>query len=525
MRTFTIKPKTTRQTSSAKSSKPERALYRRNLDMHTILRLQSTIGNRGVRKLLQAEPKHFEERARITNTNGGGSASSNIHATRKLKSGVRVGQIPRGRTFSELNRPPSDAKWRVPPSADLVALLAAGTVDEAVVRSRVRRLLDRMNREGRLRVGASVDIDVVMDEIFPSPGVLDQVAYERYIDPADRTMVYHSVRDASATPRAADRADLRSAMLSAATTARSVATDEAGLRAVFGPALWTSAKSNYRLIHDRLRDVSADIENRITTDYNLDAQETFLGGWASFGGQHMHLLSEVVADPLTAESKATLLHEAAHLAANRIDDHVYYGSSGFEAADHPTKIDNAAHYEELPRRVWGVSRYPGLTFRPGISSSGAPLTTEERIRAGGVEYYRRAWDAAADFDDLIKQARRDQLDGTALSGSTVTRLLEVSPLMDLTLHEQQRSPPEITRLDVTTSESIVRAMSMAGDHVESLTNVMPMGPFRSTADEIAAGVDLAVDAAMAAYGGLLGDASRDRQLADWLYNHYERVHP
>ena len=125
----------------------------------------------------------------------------------------------------------------------------------------------------------------------------------------------------------------------------------------------------------------------------------------------------------------------------------------------------------------------------------------------------------------LLQARRDQLDGTALDADTVARLLEVSPLMDLTLHEQLRSPPEITRLDVTTSESVVRAMGIAGDHVENLADVVPLGPFPSTADQVAAGVDLAVDAAMAAYGGLLGNAARDRQLVDWLHSHYQNVFP
>ena len=38
-------------------------------------------------------------------------------------------------------------------------------------------------------------------------------------------------------------------------------------------------------------------------------------------------------------------------------------------------------------------------------------------------------------------------------------------------------------------------------------------------------VDLAVDAAMAAYGGLLGNAARDRQLVDWLHSHYQNVFP
>ena len=547
MRDFAGEPKTTQQTSLAKSSKPGRALSRQSSDTHTLLPLPRTINSHGVPRAPQGEPGHFEEGARTTGAvsfghdfsqiptrakaapavqHGGIAAASGFRATGALKSRVRVDEIMRGPGFGEPARLPPDVKWRLPPSADLQALLAGGTVDESVVRSRVRRLLDRMDREGRLRVAASVDVGAVMAEIFPAPGMLDQTAYERYIDPADRTMVYHSVRDASTTPQAADRADLRTAMLSAATTAQSVATDEAGLRAVFGPTEWTNARHNYGLIHNRLRAVSTDIENRVTTDYNLDAQETFLGGWASFNGQHMHLLSEVVADPLTAESKATLLHEGAHLAASSIeDDHGYYGTTGFEAKDHAEKIDNAAHYEELPRRVWGVSSYPGLTFTPGVSSSGAPLTTEQRIREDGASYYQLAWDAAADFDDLIKQARRDQLDGTALDADTVARLLEVSPLMDLTLHEQLSSPPEITRLDVTTSESVVRAMGIAGDHVENLADVVPLGPFLSTADQIAAGVDLAVDAAMAAYGGLLGDVSRDRQLVDWLHSHYQNVFP
>ena len=547
MRTFAEEAKTTRQTSSAKSSQPGRARLRPGLDKQNTLPFLRPIGNQGVPGLPRTEPGKFDDgaaaagttqfghdfsqtpihaRARPAVRQNGNSAASDVYAPGGPTSRVRVDQFMRGPGFGEPNRPPPDAKWRLPPSADLQTMLSVGTVDEAVVRSRVRRLLERMDREGRLRVAASVDIGIVMDEIFPAPGILDQAAYERYIDPADRTMVYYSVRDASTAPQAADRADLRTAMVSAATTAQTVATDEAGLRAVFGPTQWTTARDNYGLIHDRLRAVSTDIQNRVTTDYNLDAQETFLGGWASFNGQHMHLLSEVVADPLTAESKATLVHEGAHLAASSIDDdHGYYGTTGFEAKDHAEKVDNAAHYEELPRRVWGVSSYAGVTFTPGVSSSGAPLTTEQRIREGGASYYQLAWDAAADFDDLIKEARRDQLDGRALDAGTVARLLEVSPLMDLTLHEQPRSPPEITRLDVTTSESVVRAMGMAGDRVESLANVMPIGPFSSPADEIAAGVDLAVDAAMAAYGGLLGDATRDRRLVDWLHSHYKNVYP
>ncbi|WP_157098359.1 hypothetical protein [Chlorobaculum limnaeum] len=474
-----------------------------------------------------AEP-FFQRQSETPQTVPGATSETapTIQASRGPKPGARVESISSGRAFGGVSRVPSDVKWRVPPSADLQAILSSGTADESVVHSRVRRLLERMHREGRLNSATSAtDIGVVMDEIFPLPGQLDQAAYERYLDPTDRTMVYHSVRDAYTTPNPADRADLATAMQDAAATAQTVSTDEPGLRAVFGPTEWSTAQAGYRLINNRLVAISADIEHRISTDYNLDAQETFLGGWASFGDQHIHLLSTVVSDPLTPRSKVTLLHEAAHLADSRIDDHGYYGTPGFEAAEEAIKVNNAAHYEELPRRTWGISSYVGQTFTPGLTSSGAPLTTEEQIRAGGVQYYRKAWDAASDFDSLIKDVRRNQLDGTPLDGATVARMLEVSPLMDLTLHEQMVSPPEVTRLDITTSESIVRAMSIAKRNVPNVPNVMPMGPFLSTADEIAAGVSLAVDAAMAAYGGLLGDAARDRRLVDWLHDHYRNVYP
>lgn len=431
---------------------------------------------------------------------------------------------PAGQGPPTVRRPPTGARWRLPPQADLQALLTSGTVDESVVQSRVRRLLVRMEREGRLRIAASISIDTIMAEMFPSPGTMDQAAYERYIDPADRSMVYESVHQAHTAPESADRPDLQQAMREAAATADTVAGDEAGLRAVFGDTHWSTAAARYRTIKARLQAVAADIDNKVSTDYNLDAQEIFLGGWASFGTQHMHLLSDVVADPLTAESKATLLHEAAHLATASITDHVYYGSPGFVSADADDKVNNAAHYEELPRRAWGASSFDGQTFTPGLSSGGAPLTTEERIRADATNYFRQAWDAAADVDDMAKGARRDQLDTGSIDSVVRDRLLEVSPLMDLTLHEQRQSPLEITRLDVTTTESIARGVQLAGSFVSSVP-AAPMGPFASEADEIAEGRSLVIDGAVAAYGALLGDAARDRRLLDWLDAHYGSVFP
>jgi hypothetical protein len=405
-------------------------------------------------------------------------------------------------------------------------MLTSGPVDEGVVRSRVRRLLERMSREGRLRDDqATVDVDLAMQEIFPSSGVLDETAYERYVDPSDRTMIYKSVEDAWSAIRAEDYSDLQAAMRSTALTARSCARDTEGLRAVFGDVNWSIASARYLQISARLDSLSKDIWSRVTTDYNLDADESFLGGMALFDSQHVHLLSEVVSDPLTAESRTTLLHEAAHLADESITDRGYYGTTGFEAKEDEVKITNAAHYEELPRRIWGTSDYVDHAFEPGLTETGEPLTVEEKIRDDAVEFYRRAWDAAADLHDLMASCRREQLAGADLDALTRIRLLEVSPLIDLTLHEQSSDPIEITRLDVATTESVARAVALAGGLVETLPVEVPLGPFRSDDDAVASGVGPLVDQAIAGHGGLLDDSRRDRAALYWLHSHFENVWP
>lgn len=454
--------------------------------------------------------------------------------------------------FRNITRPPSNARFRVPSSADLQGIMTSGTVDEAVVLSRVRKLLERMYREGRLYFFTSsvdsdmtTDIDTAMAAIFPSPGHLDQAAFERYIDPSNRKMVYESIDDSYTTPDAKDHAKLKKGLQAAAATAGTVANDKTGLEAVFGngkrPVLtkgkmWsfsitnekyvTTAQQNYRTIQSRLNYLATNIDANISTDYNLDSQETFVGGWAAYDDQELFIMSTVVSDPETPHSKTILLHEAAHLSNSDIVDHVYYGTSGYESAEEETKINNAAHYEELPRRDWGVSKYAGKTFTPGVSGSGKTTTTEEKVKNETVNYYRMAWDAAVTVHDLLKYVYLQQADGERLGETwleevkTLARLLEVSQLMDLTLHEQSKVTPQITLLDVTTAESIARGVGL----VEGYVKQFPDGTVPDLAMTVRYAVSLSVDDALAAYGGLLGDAARDRKLVDWLHDHYKNVY-
>jgi hypothetical protein len=123
MRTFAQRPKATQQTKTAKSTKAGRAFSGQSHDVHSILRLQRTIKNQAMQRLVKAKTDELEagsvsnasthfalDFSRIpvppaTTTvvaqDGGNAALSNIHATRGLKSGVVEDEIIRGRTVGE----------------------------------------------------------------------------------------------------------------------------------------------------------------------------------------------------------------------------------------------------------------------------------------------------------------------------------------------------------------------------------------------------------------------------------------
>ncbi len=60
MRTFAQRPKATQQTMTAKSTKAGRALSAQSRDVHSILRLQRTIGNHAMQRLLQTDAEEGE---------------------------------------------------------------------------------------------------------------------------------------------------------------------------------------------------------------------------------------------------------------------------------------------------------------------------------------------------------------------------------------------------------------------------------------------------------------------------------
>jgi hypothetical protein len=282
-----------------------------------------------------------------------------------------------------------------------------------------------------------------------------------------------------------------------------------------------TAKANYATARAVLEGMSASktkIDAAVTTDYNLDDPEVGLGGWASFADKRMHLTLEVaqVKDP--KETRATLIHEAAHFANAAVDDQVYYGDAGFFELDEAKKVINAAHYEELPRRLSGTSRFDKKTFTPGVTPGGGAVTTQNKVEAAVELYLRKAWDAGVDAHTLIRGVRREYLAGNTKPFTDHRALiLEISKLMDLTIHVQTPGKAVVTTLDVTLSESVSRGVSL----IRGLAAKIPF-PALPGATELQLRDKIVADA-VTKYGNLLKDPARDKALLDWLEAHYRSL--
>lgn len=476
-------------------------------DAAAILSLQRTAGNRAVGKALA-------DRA----TGGGPSTSGQLV---ELPRGGLDGAGVEHPATATLGR--SDTRFRLPTFADLKALYKDKTlkIPESVIQGRVAQLLGRMAREKRLK--SKEPVADILRKIFPAPGVISETEFKKAIDVKDRTAIYVSVLDADTKVKKADKAKLTAAIKASADLIKQVEGDAAGLKAVFG-SKDAVAKANYARARASLAEVSRNMDTKISTDYNLDDPEVFLGGWASHGIRHMHLLVQVVKVIDAKETKATLIHEAAHLADPSVDDHGYYGSPNFEALDEDTKVGNAGHYEELPRRKLGTSSYVGLTFTPGVTKGGGAVTWEDTIRRNASEHLRKAWDAAVDTHTFIRGVRKAHLKGDKTPFSSNRALiLEISKLMDLTVHEQDPAKSQVTPLDVTLTESIARGVSLVGDLAGREPVERLYGPWQNPGDEDRTTAGVLIANAVAKYGQLLGSPARDTALLDWLVAHYRSL--
>ena len=406
---------------------------------------------------------------------------------------------------------------RMPTFADLKAAYTDKklNIPESVVRNAVTQLLGRMAKEGRLT--SKDPVASIVAAIFPGPGLIVEAEFNKALDTADRTKVYQSVLDANTTVQTADKASLKALMKDAGDLMSQVEGDAVGLKAVFGTKD-AVAKARYASARAALAVVAGDLDKHVTTDYNLDDPEVFMGGWAQNATQMMHLIVGVVKGTDPARSKTTLVHEASHLGDSAVEDFGYYASPAFEAMTDAEKVDNAAHYEELPRRILGTSSYPGHVFVAGTVKGGGTVTRKDTVGRIAREHLRRAWDATVDAHSLLREVRKARLskNDRAPFKANKALILEISHVCDLTVHRQRATAAQVTPLDVTLMESVARAMNLIGRGVSG--EPLPAGPL---SDQAAA--DAMVAEATKKYGELLHDPARDKALVDWFAAHYHVI--
>lgn len=405
---------------------------------------------------------------------------------------------------------PVGARFRVPTPDEVKRIYASGTTPKDVVEEAMRRALRRMDADLDLRTGA----DDVMKKLFPAAGTFDESAWAGVLG-TDTDDVYKSAADAEAKLRPADRAKLVDVAKAAADEIDKAMADDAGLKDVFGSKA-ALAKTRYGKAKTALAKAMAKSDTAIDTDYNRDDPEVGLGGWATFADQHIHLTGDVAEVVDRTDSIITLIHESCHLADPAVDDKGYYASDGFEAMSENDKVNNAAHYEELPARSLGVSRFVGTVFQPHKKKGGKSVTFEDEVRRAASEYLRKAWDAAVDAHQFVRNVAKAVAANPGGNDFKINRasLVKISKMEQLTIHRQQPGPTEVTTLDLSLSEGVAHGTTRI--QAKAAKQAVP-----STSDKKMA-VNAVIDGAIAAYGELLGNPTDDRKLMDWLVAHYRK---
>lgn len=162
---------------------------------------------------------------------------------------------------------------------------------------------------------------------------------------------------------------------------------------------------------------------------------------------------------------------------------------------------------------------PPASSTSSRAASGRKQTQEDKIRASVDLYLRKAWTTAVHAHLLIRRVLLEQDAGNIRPFATNKRFfVEMSKLMDLTIHTQAPGNEAITMLDITLSESIARGVSLAQVMASKVAIPSPVG--KPTNRQLR---DMMVAQAAAGYGNLLRDAARDKRLLDWFVAHYQKV--
>jgi hypothetical protein len=296
---------------------------------------------------------------------------------------------------------------------------------------------------------------------------------------------------------------------------------------IFGKENIDSAKNKIYCAEDKL--LALEDDNNIKVDNSNWTAETFVGG--NTNKDRILLAQGFVKNPTTL-SVTILFHECMHAGNPDVIDHGYVGTSGFTQRNTKIKLTNAAHYQVLANRYFGLAdgAYAKQSFTPTPDEA---LSPNAQVKLDATETLRSAWQASTDLLQLFMKAHlapgnwnaplKSQIPEAAADATFANTLPYWSKVEMLTLHarlpgisaEAGRAIEPVTLVDIALSEGLARLLWRASEVVPEAAAGLdpPKQPGAGTGSKAASREDRAtalVGLALAKVGSdLTGDPLRD----------------
>ena len=340
------------------------------------------------------------------------------------------------------------------------------------------------------------------------------------------------------------------------------------IKQVFGAANVATAKARYANARKRLNELHASGD--IVTDRSRYNAEAFLGGLTN--SARISLAPGVIDNPTSRESIVTCVHESMHAGNPGVveDKGVYIDRrEEFVRSPEADKLDNAAHFEVVPRRMLAMGKngfaYPGVTFTPGVlappppppaapaapaappaapaappaAPAGPVVSLKQQAIEAGEKFWKEAWTTALNLHDLFVRNFRTPADWThdiagefgLAPGARFTDVLQFwSKVEGLTIHNRPGINPAsadpstqpVTQIDVALSEAVVRQLArgmFAMPDTEAAATALEATATpaeRAAATDVASERDLLIKLVARDIGTVTGTPARDVHVVNTL---------
>ena len=164
-------------------------------------------------------------------------------------------------------------------------------------------------------------------------------------------------------------------------------------------------------------------------------------------------------------------------------------------------------------------------FKPGASASGAALTFEQKVKSQSDDYLRKAWDKAVDVHGFFRDIRKEELAGhTYAFQAKKKRIMELSKLMHLTVHEQPANSASINQVDLVLAEGIAHGAKNAYEIGQKASVPTPADMKMPDPErfQIYTAFNKVIEDSIKAAGTITGNYADDKKLMDWMVAEYRK---